>query len=311
MPKTSRFSGLIAATHSPFHDDGSLRLDVISRQAELLLQAGVKTAFICGSTGESHSLSIQERIAITQRWGEVARGTELQVICHVGHNCQADAQALAAAASRSGAVAISALAPCYFKPADAEELVRFLAPIAAAAPELPFYFYDIPAMTGVSVSLPQFLELGARQIPSLAGIKFTNSDSTVLQECLQFADGGFEILYGVDECFLSGMLYGCQGAVGSSYNFAAAIYYRILSSLERNDLESARLHQMNSIRLIQMLARVGYLPAAKHVMKLLGVPVGPARSPLRRLTNEQLQRLESQLKDSEFWNDLQRQSLAA
>src|SRR5690606_13515338 len=156
-----------------------------------------------GSTGEGHSLTVAERRSITRRWVEATRGTSLRVIAHVGHLCQQDATTLAAAAQSDGADALAALPPSYFKPESVAELIRFLAPIAGAAGDLPFFYYDIPGMTGVSLSAVEFLEKGERALPSLAGIKYTNPDMIQLQECLHAANGRFEILFGIDECLLA------------------------------------------------------------------------------------------------------------
>src|SRR5688572_17567701 len=144
--------GLVTATHTPFHADGSLNLSIVDVQAAHLLKNNIGFAFIGGTTGESHSLSLDERLALAQRWADVTRGTGLRVIVHVGSNCLADARALAAQAQRLGAVAISALAPSYFKPRFLDVLIACCAEIASAAPETPFYYYDIPALTGVSFS---------------------------------------------------------------------------------------------------------------------------------------------------------------
>src|SRR6187431_1246074 len=122
MPKL-QLTGLIAAVHSPFHTDGSLNLTVVEKQAAHLLSNGILTAFICGTTGESHSLTLEERRALAARWMEVARGTLLKVIVHVGANCLADARALAVQAQQLGAFAISALAPSYFKPRSVTALL--------------------------------------------------------------------------------------------------------------------------------------------------------------------------------------------
>src|SRR6266576_7019617 len=109
-------TGLVAATHSPFREDGSLNLAVVERQAAHLLANQVKFAFICGSTGESHSLTLEERRALATRWMEAARGSELEVIVHVGTNCLADARVLATQAQALGAAAVAAVGPSYFKP---------------------------------------------------------------------------------------------------------------------------------------------------------------------------------------------------
>ena len=90
-----RLTGLVAATHTPFNDEGALNLSIIEKQAAHLLANGVRTAFIGGSTGECHSLSLEERRALAQRWFEVARGSELKVVVHVGSNCLTDAAVLA------------------------------------------------------------------------------------------------------------------------------------------------------------------------------------------------------------------------
>ena len=150
----SQLSGLVAATHTPFAADGSLNLAAVEKQAAHLLRQGVQSVFIAGSTGESHSLSRQERLDLAQRWAEVVRDASLRLVVHVGSNCLADARALAAQAQSLGAAAISALAPSYFKPRSLSALVDCCREIAAAAPETPFYFYDIPILTGVSFSMP-------------------------------------------------------------------------------------------------------------------------------------------------------------
>ncbi|MSU28191.1 MAG: N-acetylneuraminate lyase, partial [Pedosphaera sp.] len=90
-----KITGLVAATHTPFHTDGSLNLAVVEKQAAHLLANGVRFAFIGGTTGESSSLTLDERCALSVRWMEVVRGSELQVIVHVGANCLADARSLA------------------------------------------------------------------------------------------------------------------------------------------------------------------------------------------------------------------------
>src|SRR5271170_4574767 len=107
--------GLVAATHTPFDADGQLNLAAVAKQAEHLHRAGVNAVFICGSTGESHSLTVAERLALAQRWSEVVRGSKLRLVVHVGSNCLADARALAGQAQTLGVAAIAALSPSYFK----------------------------------------------------------------------------------------------------------------------------------------------------------------------------------------------------
>jgi N-acetylneuraminate lyase len=234
--------GLVAAVHTPFHTDSSLNLGVVEAQAEHLLSNQIRFAFICGTTGESHSLTLEERRALAQRWFKVTRGTELRVIVHVGSNCIADARALATQAEKLGAVAISALAPSYFKPRSLDTLIACCAEIASAAPDTPFYYYDIPSLTGVSFPMPEFLTTATARgrIPNLAGIKFTNPDLLAYQFCLRADDGAWDVPFGVDEHFLGALAMGARGAVGSGFNFAAPIYNRLLAAFLHGDIVAAR-----------------------------------------------------------------------
>src|SRR5262245_18535653 len=133
-----KIHGLVAAVHTPFRPDGELALAVVEKQAEHLRANGVGAAFICGSTGESHSLTVEERLALARRWSEVTRGSGLRLVVHVGANCLADARTLAIQAQQLGADAIAALSPSYFKPKTVADLVACCETIAQAAPAVPF-----------------------------------------------------------------------------------------------------------------------------------------------------------------------------
>ena len=293
-------------THSPFHADGSLNLAVVEAQAAHLSANGVRFAFICGSTGESHSLTVDERRALAVRWMEVTRGSALKVIVHVGTNCLTDARALAAQAQQLGAVAVAALAPSYFKPRSVASLVDCCADIAGGCPELPFFYYDIPVLTGFTLPMPDFLTQARDRIPNLAGIKFTNPDLMMFQQCLRFDGGAFSVPWGCDEYLLAALALGATGAVGSSYNFAAPVYHRVIAAFERGDLAAARDAQFQSVQLIAVLASRGYMGAAKATMKMLGVDVGPARLPNGNLNAVQQAALQADLEDLGFFDWVKR-----
>lgn len=284
--KIQKLEGLIAAAHSPFGSDGAINLSAIEKQAQHYLQTGIKAAFICGSTGESHSLTLAERRQMAERWRDVVKGTNLKLIVHVGSNCLSDAAELAEHAGQIGAYAISALSPSYFKPGNVETLVESMAKIATRAPSTPFYFYDIPALTNVNLSMVRFLELAPKSIPNLVGLKFTNSDMSSLQHCLQYAQNYWDILWGVDEVLLAALTLGVRGAVGSSFNFCAPLHLKTIAAFEKSDWATARKSQHQAVQWIEILARYGYMAAAKFCLECQGVPVGPARLPQGNLSAE-------------------------
>ncbi len=194
--------GLVAAPYTAFHADREINLGMIERQAQSLVDSGVKGAFICGTTGEGLSMTTAERMDVAQRWVEVVGRGGLKVIVHVGHNSQRDATALSAHAARIGASAVAALPPFFFKPTTVEQIVEFMLPVASAASELPFYYYHIPSMTGVNVAMIDLMQVAPERISNLRGIKFTHGDLMDYQRCKKFADGQYDIAWGVDEMLL-------------------------------------------------------------------------------------------------------------
>ena len=296
-----QLTGLIAAPHTPFNSDFSLNLDCVPKQAAHLVATGVKGAFVAGTTGESLSLTTTERIDLFHAWGKAAKESGIIFIAHIGHNSLPDAQSLAEAAQAAGAEAIGAMAPTFFKPTDAGALVNWFARITEPARGLPFYFYDIPSMTGVSIDTKEFVQSAGERIPSFAGVKYTNPDRDQLQAILALENHSLDMLWGCDEELLDGLELGCLGAVGSSYNFAAGIYQSIIKAYESSDLDEAKHWQSRSVALIDTLKSHGYLHSAKAVMDMVGVDCGPARPPLPQLTEEERSALRAQLESLGFF----------
>jgi N-acetylneuraminate lyase len=281
----------VAATHSPFHADGSLAPDVVPVQAAFLARNGIRTVFVTGSTGECHALTSAERLSLYDAWAAAGQAHGLQVIAHVGGNALEDVRTWARHAQAVGLSAIGALAPSYDTPRTLADLIDWCAAVAAAAPDLPFYYYSFPAMTGVAFPMERFLVEAPPRIPTLAGVKFTNPDLVSYRRTLDVAGDRFDLPWGVDEALLAGLALGARGAVGSTYNFAPQLSVALREAFERGDLVEARLRQSQSIGLIDALAGIGYMGAAKALMTRLGVPVGPARLPHGNPTTAQVDEL--------------------
>jgi N-acetylneuraminate lyase len=299
---TFHLTGLVAATHTPFHSDGRLNVGAVEKQAEHLHRNGVKTVFIGGTTGESHSLTVDERLCLAERWSEVVRGSGIHMVVHVGANCLADARIFSAQAHRLNVAAIAALCPSYFKPTSVQILVNCCLEIATAAPHIPFYYYDIPSLTGVHLSMPEFVKIASERIRTFAGLKFTNPDLIAYQALLHGWRDRFDFAWGVDEYLLPALAFGAVGAVGSSYNFTAPLFHRLIAAFSRGDLGAARAEQQHATQLIEMLGRFGYIAAAKAVMGWLGVDVGPARLPNKNLSDDEQKALRTDLEKLGFFD---------
>lgn len=285
--KSFRLGGLIAAPYTPFDRAGDLHLAVIERYAAHLVSQGVKGAFICGTTGEGLSMTTQERMDTAQRWVDVSKSggaAGLKTVIHVGHNSQRDAIDLARHAQKIGASATAALNPFFFKPASVAAMVDFAKPIAAAAPELPFYFYHIPSMTGVNAAMADFLDLAADKIPNLRGIKFTHGDLMDYQRCQAAHNGRFEIAWGVDEMLLGAIAAGAESAVGSTYNYAAPIYHKLIAAFREGDLDTARANSRLACEMVAVLLKHGVLRTGKATMSFINLDCGPVRAPITPLS---------------------------
>jgi N-acetylneuraminate lyase len=291
---------LVAASHSPFHADGSLAPEVVPIQAAFLAANGIRTVFITGSTGESHSLTCAERLSLYDAWAIAGPEHGLSVIGHVGSNCLEDSKTLARRAEQLGFSAISALAPSYFKPSSLTALIETCAHIAAAAPATPFYYYDIPVLTGVNFAMEKFLIEAPARIPNLAGIKFTNPDLVSYRRSLDVAGERFDLPWGVDEMLVAALATGAKGGVGSTYNWCPQLYFDLIAAFDRGDLAEARRLQSVSIAMIDAIAATGFLGTAKALMVRLGVPVGPGRLPLGNPTEKQVDDLLKKLDELGF-----------
>src|SRR5262245_58810095 len=188
----TRLTGLIAAPFTALHADGSLNFDLIQRQANTLVENRVDGAFICGTTGEGMSLSIDERLQVAEKWMAVAP-RQLRVIVHVGHHAVAESRTLAAHAEKIKAHAFATIAPSFFRATNLEQLVDFCAQLVSSAPGLPFYYYHMPAMTGADLPMFDFLKAASERIPNLAGIKFTHENLMDYSRCLNFEGGRYNI----------------------------------------------------------------------------------------------------------------------
>lgn len=305
MSERNSDTELIAAVLTPLTAAGELHLARVEQQAELLRCDGISSVFVAGTTGEFSSLTTEERLALARRWLEVGRRYGLTVLVHVGSTSVEESRTLAADAQVHGAAGIAALSPYYFKPPTAEVLIDCLALIAAAAPALPFYYYHIPALTGVAFALADWFEQACARIPNLAGAKYTHTDLVDLQWLLHSGGSRWRVFYGVDEQLLAAWALGARGAVGSNYNFATPYFRRLLQAAEQGDWPTAQRLQARAAHLIGRMLSLGYWAAAKELLRLRGLDLGPVRPPLRNLTPEQAaawrQYLEQERID-QFWS---------
>ncbi|XP_044614359.2 N-acetylneuraminate lyase isoform X9 [Equus asinus] len=220
-----KLQGLVAATITPMTEHGEINFSVIGQYVDYLVEEqGVKNIFVNGTTGEGLSLSISERRRVAEEW--VTKGRNKmdayqpccflrdllsaydsacslwldQIVIHVGALSLKESQELAQHAAEIGADGIAVIAPFFLKPWNKDVLINFLKEVAAAAPALPFYYYHIPALTGVKIRAEEVLDGIQEKIPTFQGLKFSDTDLLDFGQCVdQNRQRQFAFLFGVDE----------------------------------------------------------------------------------------------------------------
>lgn len=311
-----KITGLIDAPFTPFNEDGSVNLAPIPQYAQMLQKNGLKGVFINGSSGEGYMLTVQERKQLAEAWMAAVRtlpvaeeaaegqpGTSFKVIVHVGSCCVRDAQELARHACEIGAWGIGAMAPPFPKIGRVEELVKYCEEIASAAPSLPFYFYHIPAFNGAFLPMVKLLEAVDGRIPNFAGIKYTFESIYEYNQCRLYGGGKFDMLHGQDETILPSLaMGGAQGGIGGTTNYNGRCLVGIIEAWKAGDLERARELQNLAQQVINVICHFrGNIVGGKRIMKLIGLDLGPNRTPFQNVTPDEESQLKRELEEIGFF----------
>lgn len=297
----TKLEGLIAAPFTPYDQNGTLNLQLIAEYYRFLKQSGVRGAFICGSTGEGVSLSLDEKMAVAEAWAVAVKDdVDFKVMTLLGGTCLADCKVLAKHTQQIGLYGVSFTAPSYFKPSNVAVLAEMCAEIAAEVPEMPFYYYHIPVLTGVNLNMFDLLNAIDGNIPNFAGIKYTHEDFMDFLSCMNFREHKYDMLWGRDENMLSALVLGAKGAVGSTFNYLAPLYHRLIESFEQNDLKTAVAMQQKSIDFIRLLGKYGGIATGKAYMKLIGLDCGGFRLPVKNMDEAAFMHFKTEVENLDF-----------
>lgn len=294
--------GLIDAPFTPFHENGDLNLEPIEKYAAMLQKNGLQGVFINGSSGEGYMLTTEERMQLAERWIKVAP-QGFKVIVHVGSCCLRESQKLAAHAQEIGAWGIGSMAPPFPKIGRIEELVKYCEAIANSAPDLPFYYYHIPAFNGAFLPMLELLKAVDGRISNFAGIKYTFESLYEYNQCRLYKNGKYDMLHGQDETILPSLAQGgAQGGIGGTTNYNGRELVGIIEAWKNGDIETAREKQNFSQEVINVICRYrGNIVGGKRIMKLLGFDLGPNRVPFQNMTNEEEQQMKKELEAINFF----------
>jgi N-acetylneuraminate lyase len=196
------------------------------------------------------------------------------------------------------------MAPAFLPPARNEELVAFCHSVASAAPSLPFYYYHIPILNGVQLSVIDLLKAADKEIPNFTGVKYTSPDKHEFEQCRQVAGGKFELLWGMDEMFLDGLIRGNKSGIGGTYNHCFSLYKQMAAYFALGQMDLCQELQQKSQRFFEIIDKYrGNIVGGKRIMKFLGLDCGPNRLPLQNLSGQEEKKIREELEAISFFEN--------
>ena len=263
--------GVMAALLTPFNSQQALDKESLRRLVQFNIDQVIDGLYVGGSTGEAFVQSLSEREQVLEIVAEEAKG-KITLIAHVGCVSTAESQQLARAASGYGFDAVSAVTPFYY-PFSFEEHCEHYRAIIDSADGLPMVVYNIPALSGVKLTLEQISTLVT--MPGVGALKQTSGDLFQMEQ-IRRAHPELVLYNGYDEIFASGLLAGADGGIGSTYNIMGWRYQGIVSALKAGDIARAQALQSECNRVIDLLIKVGVFRGLKtvlHYMDVVAVPL--------------------------------------
>lgn len=263
--------GVMAALLTPFDHQQQLDSESLRRLVRFNIGQGIDGLYVGGSTGEAFVQSLAEREQVLEIVAEEAKG-KITLIAHVGTVSTAESQQLASAAKRYGFDAVSAVTPFYY-PFSFEEHCDHYRAIIDSADGLPMVVYNIPALSGVKLTLDRINTLVT--LPGVSALKQT-SGNLFQMERIRRAHPDLVLYNGYDEIFASGLLAGADGGIGSTYNIMGWRYQGIVQALREGDVAKAQRLQTECNKVIDLLIKTGVFRGLKtvlHYMDVLSVPL--------------------------------------
>ncbi len=291
-----KYQGVFPAFWACYDKNGDVDLGLTQKMAEFLIGKGVQGFYVTGSSGECVYQNVEERKAQLEAIMEVAKG-KVTVISHVAANNTRDSQELAAHAEKMGVDAIATIPPIYFK-LPAYAICDYWNDISSAAPDTDYIIYNIPQLTGISLTVPMLNTM--LENPKVIGVKNTSMagyDIRIFKDAGEKVRGkdGFVVFNGPDEQFVSGRIMGADGGIGGTYTMMPELYLKANEYVNAGDFEKAKEVQADICRIIQYIAGgKGWLYSlAKEVLRRReGVDAGEMRKPFPKYKEEDIPRIE-------------------
>lgn len=261
--------GCATALVTPFKSDGAVEIERMRSLVERQIEGGVRLLVPCGTTGESVTMSGEEREEVISATVEVARG-RARVIAGTGSNNTAHVVEASRWAAEAGADAVLVVAPYYNKPTQ-EGLYRHFRTIAEAVPETPVVLYNVPGRTSSNISAETTLRL-ARDVENIVAVKEASGNLAQIMEILRGRPRDFLVLSGDDAMTFALIALGADGLVSVASNEAPGEMSRMVDAALAGRFDEARREHYRLLPLMDVNfieSSPGPVKAAMALMRLL------------------------------------------
>ena len=288
--RTPVFTGSCPALVTPFDQNGAINYDAFGKLIDAQIEAGVDAVCVCGTTGESATMSIREHIAAVEFCVKRVNH-RVKVIAGAGSNDTSAAVYLSQHAQDSGADALLHVTP-YYNKASQTGLIRHYEYIADRV-DLPIILYNVPSRTGVSFTAETYRHL--TQNPQFNGVKEASGNFSLLAHTRFLCGDDFYIWSGNDDQVVPMMALGAKGVISVASNLIPEVMVKMTKLCLDNDFEAASKLQIKYMDLIDALfLEVNPIPI-KAALNLVGMEMGGLRLPLCEMSEKNLETLRSSM----------------
>ena len=283
------FKGACTALVTPFLGE-KVNYPMLEQLLRRQLEAGIPAVVLCGTTGESPTLSDSEKLEIFRRAKRYV-GDRCIILAGTGSNSTEHALSLSLAAQETGVDGLLIVSP-YYNKATPDGLVEHYSAIASAV-RIPIVLYNVPSRTGVDIPVEVYRALS--RLPNIVGVKEASSDLTKIAQILRSCPPSFSVWSGNDDQAVAVMSLGGAGVISVLSNLLPELTASMALAALDGDFDTAANLQLELLPLIQALFReVNPIPV-KAAMKLIGYDCGACRLPLTGASDETVKKLKNLL----------------
>ena len=287
------FKGSGVALVTPFDKNGNIDYKALKRLIDFQIENGTDSIIICGTTGESSTLSYKEHNKCIETCIEYVNG-RIPVIAGTGSNCTKSAIKLSKEAESMGADGLLIVTPYYNKTTQ-QGLINHYTKIANSV-ETPIILYNVPSRTGCNLEPETIYEI-TKQNPNVVGVKEASGNITNIAKIMDLTEGKISIYSGNDDQIVPILSLGGSGVISVIANILPKETHELVMNYLEGNIEASRKEQIKMLKLCKALFKeVNPIPI-KKALELMGMCDGTLREPLIEMQEENTKQLIKEMKN--------------